>query len=813
MAATTFPATNSDAEKPLTGLRVIEVSNGKTDGTGRFLADLGADVILVEPPEGAPGRRMAPLHGGHSLNFAARNANKRSIVLDLNKGEDRQRLHTLLAGARLYIDGTPAGQHLPGLAPEAIAQAHPHLVTLASTDFGLTGPYAGYRASHAVHAAMSGVLCRSGLPGQTPLLPPAKLCWEAASQQAAFAVMLALWQQHTRGHGDILDFSIQEAIAQILDPGLGITGSAAAGQSALDSTPHGRPAPNPMYPIFATADGHVRICTLNPRQWLALSEWMGDDHPYTDPSYASLAKRTPDAPKINEYIARLFANAESEDLLGEARRRGVPMAIVAMPGQVLSSSHFEARGSFADMDMPTGETGRIPSGLLEINGKRAGFRSPAPALGAHIDQVLAETTATLPSAGPVDPGRRPLEGLRVLDLGVIVAGAETGRLLADYGAEVIKIESSAYPDGGRQSRDGSSMTPSIVAGHRNKYSLGLNLRTEAGLALFAELVTVSDVVLTNFKPGTLASLGIDYPHLSQINPAIVLVDNSAFGNSGPLSKSLGYGPLVRSSTGLSSVWSYPEIEDSYSDGVTIYPDHAAARVALTGVLALLLRREATGHGGQVSVAQAEVYLNSVAEEFLHESLTPGSFHAVGNTSEYAAPEGVYPCAGEDEWCVVSVDYDRDWPRLAHAIGRDDLARDPELAALPGRIARRSELDIAVAAWTATLTPIQVRDRLQDLGLAAGNMLRLSQYREDPHFDARKFVRTVKHPDLAGALPAENWITASWHMPAPALRPAPRAAQDTVEIASRVLGRTQAQIDELVAAGDLEVATSAATAHQ
>jgi crotonobetainyl-CoA:carnitine CoA-transferase CaiB-like acyl-CoA transferase len=355
------------------------------------------------------------------------------------------------------------------------------------------------------------------------------------------------------------------------------------------------------------------------------------------------------------------------------------------------------------------------------------------------------------------------------------------------------------------------MTPSIVAGHRNKYSLGLNLRTEEGLALFAELVTISDVVLTNFKPGTLASLGIDYPQLSKINPGIVLVDNSAFGNSGPLSKSLGYGPLVRSSTGLSSVWSYPEIEGSYSDGVTIYPDHAAARVALTGVLALLLRREATGHGGQVSVAQAEVYLNSVAEEFLHESLSPGSFHAVGNASEYAAPEGVYPCAGDDEWCVVSVAEDGDWPTLARAIGRDDLAKDPELATLPGRIARRAELDGAVAAWTAALTPVQVRDHLQAIGVAAGNMLRLSEYRDDPHFEARIFVRTVKHPDMAGELPAENWITASRHLPAPALRPAPRAAQDTVEIASRVLGRTQAQIDELVAAGHLEVA--AAPAHQ
>ncbi|WP_313024324.1 CaiB/BaiF CoA-transferase family protein [Pseudomonas lopnurensis] len=792
---------------PLIGLRVVELANGKTDMAGRMLADLGAEVILVEPPQGLAVRRQAPLHQGVSLYFATHHANKSSLVLDLDGAEGRSRFDRLLASADLLIDGSAPGYLAgQGFAADELLQRHPRLTLLSVSDFGLSGPYRDFQASSAVHTAMAGVLCRSGKPGLAPLLPPGALALESAAVQQAWVALLGHWQCLQRGVGDHLDFSIYETIAQVMDPALGVTGSAQAGKSALDSTPHGRPPAVPLYPILPCKDGHVRLCVLNPRQWEAMRDWLGPDHEFCDPAYMAIGKRMMEAKRINALIAELFSRYDAKELVSEGQRRGVPMAAVATPAEVLLDEHFNARGVFIPLRIDEGVEGRVPAGYLEVDGRRAGIRQGAPGLGAD-NQRLLDSLAPVP-AGATDASaavrsRRPLEGVRVLDLGVIVAGAEGGRILADQGAEVIKIENRAFPDGGRQSQTGLPMTPSIAQGHRNKQSIGINLRSERGRELFKQLVAQSDVVLSNFKPGTLESLGLGYEVLKQVNPRIVMMDSSALGNTGPLSRSLGYGPLVRASTGLASVWRYPDIPDFYGDGVTIYPDHLAARVAAVGVLALLIRRERTSLGGTVSLSQAEIFINGNAEHFLRESLEPGSFVAHGNVSEFAAPDGIYPCAGEDEWCAVSVRDDHDWQRLLEAIGRTELLDETGLSTMAGRIARRAQVDALVSEWTQRRTPREVTEQLQAVGIPAGFMQRLSEYRDDPQFKARNFIRSLEHEGLPESLPTENRVVHAASIPDPELRPAPYQGEHTRIIAERLLGLSMREIDELIAAGDLE----------
>jgi crotonobetainyl-CoA:carnitine CoA-transferase CaiB-like acyl-CoA transferase len=316
-------------------------------------------------------------------------------------------------------------------------------------------------------------------------------------------------------------------------------------------------------------------------------------------------------------------------------------------------------------------------------------------------------------------------------------------------------------------------------------------------------VAESDVLLSNFKPGTLDSLGIGPDVLLEINPSIVVLDNSALGNTGPLSRSLGYGPLVRAATGMTALWSYPEEPGCYGDGVTIYPDHVAARVAAVGVLAALIRRHTTGRGGRVSVSQAEVFLNSVAEEFLHESLRPGAFRPRGNHSIYAAPDSVFPCGGDDEWCAISVSDDEQWQRLASAMGRADLAEDARLSTTDGRLAHREEVEAAVTVWTLQHTARQITELLQAQDVPAGFMQRLSEYRDDPHFAARRFIRELTHPGLPEPLPTENTVVTSLHRPEPELRPAPYLAEHTVEVARRLLGLDAAEVEKLIADGHLE----------
>ncbi len=792
---------------PLVGLRVVEFANGKTDMAGRILADLGAEVILVEPPQGLAVRQQAPLHHGISLYFSSHHANKRSLMLDLESAEGRSQFDRLLASTNLLVDGSRPGYLAQqGFTVDELQRRHPRLTLLSVSDFGLTGPYRNYQASNSVHSAMAGVLCRSGKPGGAPLLPPGALALESAAVQQAWVALLGHWQCLQRGVGDHLDFSIFETIAQVMDPALGVTGSAQAGKSALDSTPHGRPPAVPLYPILPCRDGHVRLCVLNPRQWQAMRDWLGPDHEFHDPAFMAIGKRMMEAKRINALIAEMFSRYDARELVSEGQQRGVPMAAVATPAEVLEDGHFNAREVFVPLRVGDGIEGRVPAGYLEVDGRRAGIRQGAPELGAdnqHVLGDLAPISICAAEASPVVSSRRPLEGIRVLDLGVIVAGAECGRILADQGAEVIKVENRAFPDGGRQSQTGSPMTPSIAQGHRNKLSVGINLRSDRGLQLFKRLVAQSDVVLSNFKPGTLDSLGLGYEVLRQINPRIVMMDSSALGNTGPLSKSLGYGPLVRASTGLASLWRYPDLPDFYGDGVTIYPDHLAARVAAVGVMALLIRRNRTGLGGTVSLSQAEIFINGNAEHFLRESLEPGSFVARGNLSEFAAPDSIYPCAGEDEWCAVSVRDDEDWQRLLVAIGRTELLDDAGLASMAGRIARRGQVDALVSEWTQCHTPLEVTQQLQAAGVPAGFMQRLSEYREDPQFKARDFIRSLEHEGLPEPLPTENRIVHAASMPEPELRPAPYQGEHTRTVAERLLGLSAQEVDELIAAGDLE----------
>jgi crotonobetainyl-CoA:carnitine CoA-transferase CaiB-like acyl-CoA transferase len=388
-----------------------------------------------------------------------------------------------------------------------------------------------------------------------------------------------------------------------------------------------------------------------------------------------------------------------------------------------------------------------------------------------------------------------------------VVGAELGRLLADQGADVIKIESRAYPDGVRQSRvsDSDRMTPSFAWGNRNKRGLGLNLRTDEGKRAFFRLAAKADVILSNFKPGTLETLGISYPNLVAVNPTLIMADSSAFGASGPWSKRMGYGPLVRASTGLSYLWRYPDTDDSFSDAQTIYPDHAAARVGAVGVLALLIRKRRQNRGGTVSVSQSDAVLNLLGPLIAEESIRPGSLVAVGNASTRAAPWGVYPCAGDDEWCVVTVETDPQWRAFCSIADRMDLLDDGRLATALGRVAQRARVDAAVREWTSRRTPDHVMSALQREGVAAAAMRRVVDLPENPQLAKRGFFRRFKHPLIEEMLVTENAPVRSDHLQDPPLRPAPLEGQHSREILTEILEVGDVEYERLLRAGVVEQA--------
>lgn len=765
------------------------------------MADLGAEVIRVERPGGSAARTRGYRHGETSLTFLVQNANKVSVTADITSPAGREQVSALLATAEILLaDWSPEEQVKFGFSEPHLRQLNPRLVTAILSDFGRTGPRSDWTATPDVLFALSSVLSRSGLPEVSePLLPPQFLAYESAAVQAAWVALLGYFETRNSGVGEYIDFSVLDAMVQILDPVLGVGGSARGGAPITD-LPRSRPDARYLYPIFSTADGWVRICVLNERQWRGMFGWLGSPVEFSDDKFNNTSRRFAAVPTLYPLIGALLSSLTSAEAVEQGQARGVPIAELVSAEEVLRNPAFIEAGSFTSVPLDDGSTATVPAGVFEIDGARAGIRSPITV--TDIDAIVAAPRE--PFRGPLRPGARPFHGLRVLDLGVIVVGAELGRLFADYGAEVIKVESREFTDGSRGSHDGSEITNGFAWGHRNKRSLGLNLKSEDGKKIFADLVARSDVVLTNFKPGTLQSLGLDWDVLSAINPRIILSESSAFGNHGPWSRRMGYGPLVRASAGMSALWSYPEIDGSFSDAITIFPDHLVGRLNAIAVAALLIRRDRTGLGGRVSTAQVDAIFAGMADQFALESLMPGSIRNEGNHRGGDAPRGIFSAEGDDDWLVVDVQSDDQFARLATCIGKPDWAADPRFSTASSRLAHEEELTAALSSWTRSRDALVAATALQNAGVPAGQMVRAGELLDDPHLAARGVFGTMTHALLPDPFPTNLAEARFSSLAPPLLADAPRQGEHSYEVLADVLSRDAASVDELVATGAVQV---------
>ncbi|MHA0288372.1 CoA transferase [Mycobacterium sp. C3-094] len=765
-------------DPPLAGLRIVDASSGPMTAIGRLYADLGAEVIVLQMPGVTVDEPVGPHVASVPVQTAIDRHGLPTVHIHGSEALRRKQFDDLVADADIFIESTrPGSDAEAALSIHAVRARHPALVILSLSDFGRDNDWAHWRATTPVFHALSSELSRSGIPGRAPLIPPVELPYQVAAAQAA-AITLAVFLDRLRtGDGDLIDFAVLDGAMQTLDPPFGTAGSASAGV-ALSAQQRDWNAERQRYPIFACRDGHVRICILSKRQWRGMFALMGSPQEFADPSYDKLGKRF-HSPQLQEAIERFCADKTRAELEERGQAHGVPTAAVLTLPEALAADHFTARGFFRDVELAPGVVAPIPAGVCEIDGHRA----------TATEQRRQERIASAPILGARQrPGRGlPLEGLRVLDLGVIVVGADTGRFFGDLGADVVKIEHSAHPDGLRLGKP-TSMTQPYAAGHRNKRSIGIDLRCDEGRALAHRLVQCSDVVLTNFKPRVAAALGMDHATLREINPEIVVVDSSAFGPTGPWAARLGYGPLVRAAVGFTDLWVYPGEPDTFCDTVTVYPDHVAARIGTVAALALLIRRERTGHGGAASISQAEVMLTHLAADIAADALRRSGHVDTGPTPPDEL-SGVYAAAGDDEWVVVTPRTDDDVAALASAVGT------------PGATGRR--LDDALRTWTAGRSKTDVMTELQGAGVPAGAVLRADEVPGFGYYRQRRMFREELHPFGPAPFVLENVQIHSARVADPPLGQAPLLGEHTAEIATELLGLDPAQIAALHDRGVLE----------
>ncbi len=383
-------------------------------------------------------------------------------------------------------------------------------------------------------------------------------------------------------------------------------------------------------------------------------------------------------------------------------------------------------------------------------------------------------------------------------MGVLLAGPFCGQLLADFGAEVIKIEQPGVGDPmrewGRELSDGESLWWPVVA--RNKKSVTVNLRSSQGQALIRKLVESTDIVIENFRPGTLERWGLSYEELTALNPRVILVRVTGFGQTGPYASQPGYGSVGEAMGGLRYVVGDPSTPPSRM-GVSI-GDTLAAVFACIGALTALHHRQNTGRGQVVDSAIYEAVL-AVMESLIPEYSLAGHIRErTGTILPNVAPSNVYPTA-DGHLIVIAANQDTVWKRLAAAMGRPELVSDERYASHTARGARQAELDDLITEWTSSFDAAEVHAALIEHKVPTGRIYRAPEMLEDPHFAARQAIVTLMHPEL-GQFPMQNVAPKLSDSPGAVRWVGPALGQHNKEILQGVLGLSDEQLERYTAAG-------------
>lgn len=400
-----------------------------------------------------------------------------------------------------------------------------------------------------------------------------------------------------------------------------------------------------------------------------------------------------------------------------------------------------------------------------------------------------------------------LEGLRVLDLSWVVAGPLIGRALADFGAEVVRVESSVRVEtarlmqpfhGGVQDREGSALFGNCNAG---KLGVTLDLGSEAGRAVVRDLVGWADVVVESFSPGQLGKWGLDYETLARDKPSLVMLSTSIAGQDGPWRTLAGYGNVGSSLSGFQNLV-------GWEDGLPLgpfgpYTDYVGPRLALVALLAALEHRRRTGEGSYIDIAQVEAGVFFLSPQVAHHHVDGTVAERRGNRDEVMCPHGVFPCADDDRerFVAVAVRDDADWRALTKVIERPDLAGRADLASVEGRRAAEVELEDAVAAWTAGRSAEDAERVLQSAGVPAHLAAASADFVGDRQLGHRGHLVELAHP-LHGTTTVEGPRYVLSETPGGPRRAAPTLGQDNETVLRDLLGYDAQRIAALEEEGVL-----------
>jgi len=802
------------APRLLEGYRALDLTDRKGQMCGRFLADLGVEVLKIEPPGGDPARRLPPFVGETSLAFAHLNANKRTLELDLQTPEGCDRLRGLAAEADILIEsGAPGWLAGLELDYDRLREFNPGLVMASVTGFGQWGPHSGLAYNDLVVFAMCGLMSISGDPDAPPCVPPETQAYYFGSLVAALGIVAALHRRERTGAGDWIDVSMQEALATQEHMVRLYANEQEIHTRAGSQHQHVAPAR-----IFPCRDGYVYMYVSRQHWQRFLDIWPGHPEEFDAPEYLNNLFRRSHADVINPAVSEFTRQYSMEELTHRLQSNRIPCLPVNRPLGFLRDPHVEGRHFVQEVPYPDGTSLTQPALPCLFSGSRPEVLPPRP-VGQDGSEVWSSARNRDQAAGDGDPsstaapeeagtdGRGlPLEGMRVLSFDHVLAGPFGMMLLADLGAEVLKVESAK---GGLDpfrffgTGDDPNASPRFLEFNRNKRSVTVNLKHPEGPGLIRELARHCDLVLDNFAARVMPGLGLDYEHLVEQKPDIVTLRMPGLGATGPKKDSLTLGTIITGFTGFTWLWNESaEVNPPVGSG-TVLPDYVSGVVAAILSVAVTLYRRRTGRGMAMDLAQAEAAAFLIGTAMIQAANTDTEPVAVGNRSPYHAPYGIYACKGDDRWCVIATEDEAQWDRLAAAIGRPELPGDPRFGSVEDRVRNRAELDAVIEDWTRTRDCHDVMRLLQAEGVPCGAVQNGADLvTNDPHLQARDFLGTHDNPRFGRlTLPClpirftRSDMTQDWAFP--------DLGRDTDRTLRAVLGYDDARIRQLREDGALE----------
>ncbi|AVA34116.1 crotonobetainyl-CoA:carnitine CoA-transferase CaiB-like acyl-CoA transferase [Cupriavidus metallidurans] len=795
----------------LGGLRVLEVGTGPALAyAGKLFADFGAEVIKVERPKGDVWRQMPPLVSSakaqpESALFAWLNTNKRSVTADSADAADRAWLARLARTCDVVLDARALTEGVgvlsaPVWAVAAAAavdgQAGHEPIEVALTWFGESGPYSEFAGSEAVCRCLAGAVHGSGPMDGPPHMPhdvQTAIVGGLMAYSAAVAALIGGAQGSRR-----YVLSLHEAVFSVVEMEAGMVPDK---RHPLRRLGVNRFCGTHPAGIYETASGWIGIFTHTLPQWTALCEAIGRPELARDPRFANGQERMNRADEIDAILIPAFRTRTAQEwfeLLGDMKH---PTVLVPTMQELLGQAVHRERGAFVPVRIGgTTFEGPVVPLRLDAAGPLAGGDAPLKGADDAFYRASGLDHRPLRQFQRATTAKGPLEGIRVIDLTMGWAGPLASRTLADFGAEVIKVESTSYPDWWR----GANFTEEFYRErlyeknsnfnlmNRNKQGITLDLTREEGKRLLLELVEGADAVIENYSAEVLPKLGLDYEALRARNKRLVMVSMPAFGLGNAWSNTRAYGGTLEQASGLPLYTGHPDgppAMTSYAYGDPIGGLNAGAAMLLA-----LFAQQATGAGRHVNLSQVEAMLPMAAPFMIEQSISGAVSPRQGNRHPMLFPYGCFRCDGDDAWVVLSAT-DAHWPALCRVIERDDLAADAQLASVSGRRARGSEIDAAISAWCAGRDPEAAMQTLQHAGIPAGVVRPMSQVLQDAHLHARGFWRDIDRAHSGPYRATTAWFRTGSE-PQAIRYAAPTLGEHTESVLARVLALGPAQIAEL-----------------